>query len=202
MNDFNMGIFSCCRGCLEEKSDVELKDADVIGTPDADVTGIPEYSIRGKKKHPVDKYTTSIEFDKNDRKIETRLYNQDFFTPLGINMISETFIYTLNDPDKVTLRIRLYDHGGFLINRSDYTISCYVVIDMDNPMNCYFSRFIDDLAEPNSDSTTGREIMYSMTNERWLKEWHNVGECPNYGFKIIVSEQKKKHTYEIGWCVS
>ena len=201
MNAFNMGIFSCCRGCLEEKSDVELKDADVTGTPDADVK-TPEYSIRGKKKHPVDKYTTSIEFDKNDRKIETRLYNQDFFTPLGINMISETFIYTLNDPDKVTLRIRLYDHGGFLINRSDYTISCYVVIDMDNPMNCYFSRFIDDLAEPNSDSTTGREIMYSMTNERWLKEWHNLGECPNYGFKIIVSEQKKKHTYEIGWCVS
>lgn len=193
MNDFNMGIFGCCRGCLEEKSDVELKD--VTRTHEADVT-------RTHKQHPVDKYTTSIEFDKNDRKIETRLYNQDFFTPLGINMISETFIYTLNDPDKVTLRIRLYDHGGFLINRYDYTISCYVVIDMDNPLNCYFSRFIDDLAEPNSDSTTGREIMYSMTNERWLKEWHNVGECPNYGFKIIVSEQKKKHTYEIGWCVS
>lgn len=192
MNDYDMGIFSSCTGCFEKESDVELRD--VTETPE---TGTPEYSIRGKK-NSVEKYITSIEFDKNDRKIETRLYNQDLFTPLGINMISETFIYKLNDPDMVALRIRLYDHGGFLINRYDYTISSYVVIDMDNPMNCYFSRFIDDLAEPNSDSTTGREITYSVTNERWMKEWHNVGECPDYGFKIIMSEQKKKHTYEVG----
>jgi hypothetical protein len=31
-----------------------------------------------------------------------------------------------------------------------------------------------------------------------MKEWHNIGECPDYGFKIIVSEQKKKHIYEVG----
>lgn len=183
MNDYNMGIFSSCRGCFEEESDIELREVTETSIP---------------KHNPVEKYTTSIEFDKNDRKIETRLYNQDLFTPLGINMISETFIYTLNDPDKVALKIRLYDHGGFLINRYDYTMSSYVVIDMDNPMNCYFSRFIDEFAAPNSDSTTGREIMYSVINERWMKEWHNIGECPDYGFKIIVSEQKKKHIYEVG----
>ena len=180
MNDLNMGIFSSCTGCFEKESDVELRDVTRTPTP-----------------NPVEKYTTSIEFDKNDRKIETRLYNQDLFTPLGINMISETFIYNLNDPDMVALRIRLYDHGGFLINRYDYTISSYVVIDMDNPMNCYFSRFIDDLAEPNSESTS-QEVTYSITNERWMKEWRNVGECPDYGFKIIMSEQKKKHSYEVG----
>ena len=79
MNDYNMGIFSSCTGCFEKESDVEFKDVDVTETP------IP-------KHNPVEKYTTSIEFDKNHRKIETRLYNQDLFTPLGNKMISETFI--------------------------------------------------------------------------------------------------------------
>jgi hypothetical protein len=182
-----MRLFSCCR--FKEESDVELKYC----TP----TPTPEHSIRGKHKL-VDKYMTTIEFDKNDRKIETRTFNRDLFTPLDNNMISETFIYTLNNPDQVILRIRLYDNGSFMINRYDFTISHYVVVDMDNPMNCYISRFIDDLAQLKSDG----EVQYVMHNEKWLKELHNIVECPDYGFKIIVSEKNKKHTYEIGRYVS
>lgn len=177
-----MGLFSCCR-FKEDESDVELN------------TPTPEHSIRGKQLH---NYITTIEFDKDDRKIETRRYNRDLFTLLENNMISETFIYRLNNPDHVILRIRLYDNGSLMINRYDFTISHYVVIDMDNPMNCYISRFINDLVQPKSDG----EVQYVLHNEKWLKEWHNVGECPDYGFKINVSEKNKKHTYEIGRFVS
>lgn len=183
-----MGLFSCCR-FKEEESDVELKYCTKTPTP------TPEHSIHGKH---IDNYNTTIVFDKNDRKIETRTFKKDLSTPLDNNMMSETFIYTLNNPDDVILKIRLYDNGSFLINRYDFTISHYVVIDMDNPMNCYISRFIDDLAQPKDDG----EVHYVIHNEKWLKELHSIGECPDYGFKIIVSEKNKKHKYEIGRYVS
>ena len=146
----------------------------------------------------VTKPTLSVEYDKHGRKIETRTYlHQDVFVPMGLNIIRETFVYSLNDADAdfepyVVLWIRMYDRGCFVINRYDYTVDSYVIIDEDNPMNCSFTRFLDNLNHKSN------SVDYSITNERWMKEMQNRGECPDYGFKIVMSKHGKNVTYEIG----
>ena len=161
-----MGFFSCCM-CME-KSDVELKDISQIDS----------------------EYITSIEFDRNNRKIETRIYNQHCFN----NVINETYIYSLRNPDNVLLKISLYDNGQFMINRYDFIVDSCVVIDMDNHMNCFRTIFIDDLRPKNTESVHYHPIM----NEKWLKEYSNLAECPDYGFKIFISKNTNKCTFEIG----
>lgn len=175
-----MGMLSCCK-CITE-SDVELVDIP------------PEYSNSIQIHKLKENYITRIEFDKNNRKIETRIYNEDCFTQLHNNMISEKIVYALKNPDQVLLRISFYDNGNFFINRYDFNIGSYVVIDEDNPMNCYFSKFIDNLANKKSDGV----VYYSITNEKWMKELTNIDECPDYGFKIILSKKHKNCTFEIG----
>lgn len=141
----------------------------------------------------VTKPTISVEYDKHGRKIETRTYlHQDVFVPMGLNLIRETFVYSLNDADYVVLWIRMYDRGCFVINRYDYTVDSYVIIDEDNPMNCSFTRFLDNLCDQSN------SVDYSITNERWMKETRNMGECPDYGFKIVMSQNGTNVTYEIG----
>ena len=144
----------------------------------------------------VTKPTISVEYDKHGRKIETRTYHrQDVFVPMGLNIIRETFVYSLNDADPepyVVLWIRMYDRGCFDIKRYDYTVDSYVIIDEDNPLNCSFTRFLDNLINQSD------PVDYSITNERWMKETRNMGECPDYGFKIVMSQNGTNVTYEIG----
>ena len=155
-------------------------------------------NVESKENVLVTKPTTSVEYDKHGRKIETRTYlHQDVFVPMGLNIIRETFVYSLNDADAdfepyVVLWIRMYDRGCFVINRYDYTVDSYVIIDEDNPMNCSFTRFLDNLNHKSN------SVDYSITNERWMKEMQNRGECPDYGFKIVMSKHGKNVAYEIG----
>ena len=138
----------------------------------------------------------SVEYDKHGRKIETRTYlHQEVFVPMGLNVVRETFVYSLNNDDPepyVVLWIRMYDRGCFVIKRYDHTICSYVIIDEDNPMNCSFTRFLDNL------NNQSNSVDYSVTNERFLKETQNMGECPEYGFKIVMSQHGTNVTYEIG----
>jgi hypothetical protein len=179
-----MGFFSCCR-CVTEP-DVELVDISPTQTP--------EYLNHGQLHKYKENYNTFIEFDKNNRKIETRIYNEDCFTQPDNNVISETYIYSLRNPDNVLLRISIYDNGQFMINRYDFIVDSYVVIDMDNPMNCFRTKFIDDLRQKNTETDHYHPIM----NEKWLKEYRNLAECPDYGFKIFISKNTNKCTFEIG----
>lgn len=152
--------------------------------------------VESKEKALVTNPTISVEYDKHGRKIETRIYNrQDTHqVPMGLNVIRETFVYTLNDEPEsyVVLWIRMYDRGCFDIKRYDYTVDSYVIIDEDNPMNCSFTRFLDNLINQSD------PVDYSITNERWMKETRNMGECPDYGFKIVMSQHGTNVTYEIG----
>ena len=142
-------------------------------------------------KHNINKYfETHITYDKNNRKYKYTIYNKDLFYKFGLNKISETNIYTLNDPNKIAIKIRLYDRGNFHIARFVDNINSYLLIDEDREMNSYLAQFVEN----NNHNKRKYFVLFSP----YTPEEYSSKECPEDGFKIIVSEDKKKHVYECG----
>ena len=112
------------------------------------------------------------------------------FYKFGLNKISETNIYTLNDPNKIAIKIRLYDRGNFHIARFVDSVNKYLVLDEDNEACSYLAEFVEN-------NNNDRRYYYALTNPHTPKAYTNK-KCPKDGFKIIVSEDKKKHVYECG----
>ena len=169
-------------------NDVEIQE---IQDPANQVEIQDQEEQEQNNKHNINKYfETHITYDKNNRKYKYTIYNKDLFYKFGLNKISETNIYTLNDPNKIAIKIRLYDRGNFHIARFVDSVNKYLVLDEDNEACSYLAEFVEN-------NNNDRRYYYALTNPHTPKAYTSK-KCPKDGFKIIVSEDKKKHVYECG----
>ena len=180
-----MNLFSCFK--CQTEHEVDIQEIQEIQDP---TNEIQDPTSEAQEQNTNKYFETHTTYDKNNRKFSYTIYNKNLFRKFGVNKISETNIYTLNDPEKIAITIKLYDHGHFHIDRLVDNINSYVLIDEDREMNSYLAQFVEN---NNND-----RIKYFALFSPYTPEEYSSTECPEDGFKIIVSEDKKKHVYECG----